>query len=75
MLWMHSVGRAAGVLSEEEGCQGSQRGLGVASCSGRYIPQKRAEALGEAEVEQRTRQKTKQGPPRTGTGGDTQALP
>lgn len=38
------------------GGQGSQRGL-VASCSGCYIPQRKAAVLGEAKVEQRTRQK------------------
>ena len=75
MLWMHSVGRAAGELGGKEGCQGSQRGLSVASCNGCYIPQKRAAVLGEAEMEQWTRQKTKQRPPRTGTAGDTRALP
>lgn len=57
------------------GCQASQRGLSVAGCSGCYIPQKRAAVLGEAAVEQRTRRKTEQRSPRTGTGGNTQALP
>lgn len=38
MSQVHSVGKAARTLGEEEGCQGSQRGLSVASCSGRYIP-------------------------------------
>lgn len=64
MSQMHSVGKAARAFGWGEGCQGSQRGLSVASCSGRYIPQKKAAVLGEAKVEQRTGQKTKQGPSR-----------
>ncbi|XP_060978246.1 uncharacterized protein LOC133041519 [Dama dama] len=63
-------GRAAGELGGEEWCQGSQRGLSVASCNGCYIPQKRAAVLGEAEVEQRTRQKTKQRTTKDRYGGE-----
>lgn len=68
--WEELLGCSGG----EEGV-GSPRGLGVASCSGHYIPQKRAVVLGEAKVEQRTRQKTKQGPPGGGPGGGMWALP
>lgn len=41
MSQMHSVGKAARAFGWGQGCQGSQRGLSVASCSGRYIPQKK----------------------------------